>query len=60
MSLDPDGCLVADQLRVRSKILKKPGAAEPKGHVPLWTSTLQTKNSKFFAMERYFLLTAAF
>ena len=42
--LDPDGCLVADQLRVRIKTLEKPGAVTQKGHAPLWMLTLQKKS----------------
>jgi len=58
ISLDPDGCLVADQLRGRTKTLEKPGAEQPKGHAPLWTTTLQ-KNILIFCDGEVFSLDSS-
>jgi hypothetical protein len=57
--LDPDGCLVADQLRTCTKILESTEADNKKGFLRNWIPTLRKKTS-FFAMERCFLLTGAF
>jgi hypothetical protein len=61
--LDPDGCLVADRLRVRTKILEKPGAVTQKGHGPLWMLTLQKKiiifcDGEVFSIDRGLLMGA--
>ena len=39
--LDPDGCLVADQLRIRTKTLESTGADNKKGLHSNWILTLQ-------------------
>jgi hypothetical protein len=57
--LDPDGCLVADQLRTCTKTIESTGADNKKGLIPNWRLTLQKKTS-FFAMEGCFFLTGAF
>jgi hypothetical protein len=41
--LDPDGCLVADQLRTCTKTLENPGADKRKSLLPHWMLTLQIK-----------------
>ena len=61
--LDPDGCLVADQLKVGAKTLEKPGSRESKGSVSHWMLTLQ-KNSiifwdgEVFSLDRSLLMGA--
>jgi hypothetical protein len=45
--LDPDGCLVADQLRIRTKTLESTGADNKKGLHSNWILTLQ-KNDIIF------------
>jgi hypothetical protein len=57
--LDPDGCLVADQLRALAKTLESTEADNKKGLLWNWIPTLRKKTS-FFAMEKCFLLTGAF
>jgi hypothetical protein len=57
--LDPDGCLVADQLRACTKTLESTGADKQKSLIPNWRLPCKKKTS-FFAMEKCFLLTGAF
>jgi len=45
--LDPDGCLVADQLRIRTKTLESTGADNKKGLLSIWILTLQKKEQSF-------------
>ena len=59
IDLEPDGCLVADQLRIRTKTFEITGAGKEKGLIPL-LDDVPAKKMYFFAMERYFLLTGAF
>jgi len=41
IDLEPDGCLVADQLKVHAKHFEKQGADKQKGLHPRWVVTLQ-------------------
>ncbi len=45
--LDPDGCLVADQLRACTKTLESTGADNKKGLLLNWILTLQKKDIIF-------------
>ena len=59
IDLEPDGCLVADQFRIRTKTFEITGAVNEKGLIQLWMMSLQ-KKLYFFAMVKCFLLTGAF
>jgi len=61
--LDPDGCLVADQLKVQTKILESTGADNKKGLLLNWVLTLQKKDIIFcvgevFSLDRGLLMGA--
>jgi len=61
--LDPDGCLVADQLRIRTKPLEKPGADKQKRFHLLRIVTLQKKyiilcDGQVFFLDRGLLMGA--
>ena len=61
--LDPDGCLVADQLRACTKTLESTGADKQKGLIPIWRLTLQKKDIIFcdgevFSIDRGLLMGA--
>ena len=61
--LDPDGCLVADQLRACTKTLESTGADKQKGLIPIWRLTLQKKDIIFcdgevFSLDRGLLMGA--
>ena len=61
--LDPDGCLVADQLRACTKTLESTGADKQKGLIPNWRLTLQKKDIIFcdgevFSLDRGLLMGA--
>ena len=57
--LDPDGCLVADQLKVHTKHLKNWLQVNKKGHFRAGWRPCK-KNDTIFAMDRCFLLTRTF
>ena len=61
--LDPDGCLVADQLRAYTKTLESTGADNKKGLLLNWILTLQKKDIIFcvgevFSLDRGLLMGA--
>ena len=61
--LDPDGCLVADQLRACTKTLESTGADNKKGFLLNWIQTLQKKDIIFcvggvFSLDRGLLMGA--
>ena len=61
--LDPDGCLVADQLRACTKTLESTGADKQKSLIPNWRLTLQKKDIIFcdgevFSLDRGLLMGA--
>jgi hypothetical protein len=61
--LDPDGCLVADQLRACTKTLESTGADKQKSLIPNWRLTLQKKDINFcdgevFSLDRGLLMGA--
>ena len=64
IDLEPDGCLVAEQLRIRTKNLWNNGRRPQKGADSVLELVLQKKvnflNMHFFAMGEYFFLTGAF
>ena len=62
--LDPDGCLVADQLRACTKTLESTGADKQKSLIPNWRLTLQKKDIIFcdgevFSLDRGLLMGAS-
>ncbi len=59
IDLEPDGCLVADQFRIRTETFEITGAVNEKGLIQLWMMSLQ-KKLYFFAMVECFFLTGAF
>ena len=61
--LDPDGCLVADQLRAYTKTFESTGADNKKGLLLNWILTLQKKDIIFcvgevFSLDRGLLMGA--
>ena len=63
--LDPDGCLVADQLRAYTKTFESTGADNKKGLLLNWILTLQKKDIIFcvgevFSLDRGLLMGAIF
>ena len=62
--LDPDGCLVADQLSACTKTLESTGADKQKSLIPNWRLTLQKKDIIFcdgevFSLDRGLLMGAS-
>ena len=43
IDLEPDGCLVADQFRIRTKTFEITGAVNEMGLIQLWMMSLQKK-----------------
>ena len=64
LGLEPDGCLVADQFRIRAnKLSKNPGAGIEKGQCRYWSVSLQKKIVLFcdggvFFLDRGLLMDA--
>ena len=52
--LDPDGCLVADQLRAYTKTIESTGADNKKGLLLNWILTLQKKRHHFLRWRSVF------
>jgi hypothetical protein len=60
IGLEPDGCLVADRSRIRTKKFEITGAGTEEGRIPLLEDVPAKKIVAFFAMERCFFLTGSF
>jgi len=45
--LDPDGCLVADRIRIRTNKFENPDAGYDKGLISYWMMSLQKKRHHF-------------
>ena len=60
--LDPDGCLVADQLRAYTKTFESTGADKQKSLIPDWRLTLQKNiifcDGEVFSLDRGLLMGA--
>ncbi len=52
--LDPDGCLAADQLKVRTKTFESTGADKTKDFLLNWIMTLQNKKHHFLRWRSVF------
>ena len=64
IDLEPDGCLVADQFRIRTKTFEITGAVNEKGLIQLWMMSLQKKTVLFcdgevFSLDRGLLMGAS-
>ena len=65
IDLEPDGCLVADQFRIRTKTFEITGAVNEKGLIQLWMMSLQKKTVLFcdgevFSLDRGLLMGAQY
>jgi len=55
LGLEPDGCLVADQIRIRTKTIEKPGCRLRKGAVPTLDCVPAKKIVLFCDVEVFFI-----